>query len=238
VLELFTDRAREVVVQASDTARALGHEFVGAEHLLLGLIAERHGVAARTLQNLGVTEAAVRRELLARHPQDEAPADGMLPFTAEAKSVLELSLPESKRLGDSRIKTQHVLLALLKSEQQSGVELLEAIGLDAERVRLEIFRVLTERQSLLGEVHSSSFGTWETVGPDEHLRKLLIDAAELAVDCGRSTIEASDMVFAIAQDRGSIGLLLAELGVQVERVAELLERHRSMPAPPDLTGPN
>ena len=87
-------------------------------------------------------------------------------------------------------------------------------------------------------MHSPRFGTWETVAPDEHLRKLLIDAAELAVDCGRSTIEVADVVFAIAQDRGSIGLLLAELGVQVERVAELLERHRSRPPPPDLTGRN
>lgn len=235
---MFTDRARQVVVQASDTARALGHEFVGAEHLLLGLIAEKYGVAARALQALGVTSEAVRREVLARHPQGEAPTEGMLPFTAEGKSVLELSLAESKRLGDSRIETEHMLLALLKTEQQSAVELLEAIGLDPERVRVEVVRISTARRSLLAEVHSPTFGTWETVGPDEHLRKLLIDAAELAVDCGRSTIEAADVVFAIAQDRGSIGLLLAELGVQVERVAELLERHRSRPAPPDLTGPS
>ena len=128
MLELFTDRARQVVVQASDTARALGHGFIGAEHLLLGLIAERHGVAARALQSLGVTDVAVRRELLARHPQGAAPSEGALPFNEEGKSVLELSLAESKRLGDSRIETEHMLLALLKTEQQSGVELLEAIG--------------------------------------------------------------------------------------------------------------
>lgn len=237
MLGLFTDRARQVVVQASDTARALGHEFVGAEHLLLGLIADRHGVAAQALQSLGVTEVAVRDELLARHPQGGAPAEGMLPFTAEGKSVLERSLVESKRLGNSRIETEHMLLGLLKTEPQSGVELLEAVGLDAERVRLEIFRVLTVRQSLLADVHSPSFGRWETVGPDEHLRKLLIDAAELAVYCGRSTIEADDVLFAIAQDPHSMPLL-ADLGIQVERISELLERHRSRRSPPDVADPN
>jgi ATP-dependent Clp protease ATP-binding subunit ClpA len=237
VLELFTDRARQVVVQASEAARTLGHGFIGAEHLLLGLIAERHGAAAQALQSLSVSDDAVRRELLARHPQGEAPSDGGLPFNAEGRSVLELSLAEARRLDDARIETEHMLLALLKTEQQTGVELLEAIGLDAERVRVEVVRVSTSRRSLLAEVHSPTFGTWETVGPDGHLRKLLVDAAELAVKCGRSTIEVADVVFAIAQDRAVMGLL-AELGVQFERVAELLERHRSRPEPPDVAGPN
>jgi ATP-dependent Clp protease ATP-binding subunit ClpA len=236
VLELFTDRARQVVVQASDTARALGHGFIGAEHLLLGLIAERHGVAARALQALEVTDVAVRRELLARHPQGAAPSEGALPFNYEGKSVLELSLGESKRLGDSRIETEHMLLALLKTEEQSGVELLEAIGLDAEQVRVEVVRFSMRRRSLLAEV-DRTLGAWETVAPDGHLRKLLIDAAELAIDCDRSRIEVADVVFAIAQDRNAIGVL-AELGVQVERVAELLERHRSRPGPPDHNGGN
>jgi hypothetical protein len=91
-----------------------------------------------------------------------------------------------------------MLLALLRAEQQSTVKLLEAVGLDAERVRVEGVRVLTARDSLLAEVHSPTFGSRGTVGPDGHLRKLVVDAAEVVVECGRSTIEVADVVFAIA----------------------------------------
>jgi ATP-dependent Clp protease ATP-binding subunit ClpA len=236
VLELFTDRARQVVVQASESARALGHGFIGAEHLLLGLIAERHSAGARVLQSLGVTDEAVRRELLARHPQGEAPSEGGLPFNLEGKSVLELSLAEAQRLGHSRIVTEHMLLALLRTEQQTAVELLQALGVDAERVRVEVGRVSTARRSLQAEVQPTLRAS-ETVAPDRHLRKLLVDAAELAVECGRSTIEVADVVFAIAADSNAM-LLLAELGVQEDRVAELLDRHRFRRAPPDITGPS
>ncbi len=234
MLDLFSDRARLVVVQASEAARSLGHEFIGAEHLLLGLIAEKHGMAARALENVGVSGEAVRHELLARHPQGDRPTEGSLPFNAEGKSVLELARAESQRLGESRIGAEHVLLAVLKTEQQSAVALLEATGVDPERVRLEVMRLMVRRQSLLAEV-DKTLRAWDTVAPDGHLRRLLMNAAELAVDCERSRIETADVVFAVAQDPNASGLLV-ELGVQVERVAELLERHRSSPGPPDLNG--
>jgi ATP-dependent Clp protease ATP-binding subunit ClpC len=89
VLELFADRSRRAVVEAGDVTRALVQGFVGAERLLLGLIAEHHGVAARALDRLGVTDDNVRRELLARYPRGEHPADGMLSFTEEGKRSLE-----------------------------------------------------------------------------------------------------------------------------------------------------
>ena len=122
VLELFSDRARQVVVEASETARALGHGFIGAEHLLLGVIAEKHGVGARVLESLGVSDEAVRGELLLRHPQGDRPSEGALPFNEEGRSVLERSLVEAKNLGDSRIQTEHMLLALLSTEPRSAAE--------------------------------------------------------------------------------------------------------------------
>ena len=228
VLELFSDRARQVVVQASDAARTLGHGFIGAEHLLLGVIAEGHGVGARVLASLGVTDEAVRRELLLRHPQGDRPSESALSFNDEGKSVLERSLAEAKKLGDSRIQTEHMLLALLCTEQRSAVSLLEYLGVRRSRVQREVLRVSTEKRGWMAEVIKPTFGVWETLNPTGQLRSVLVAAAELAVECDRSHIELADVVFAIAEDPNAMPLL-AELGIQIERVPELLERHRSMP---------
>jgi ATP-dependent Clp protease ATP-binding subunit ClpC len=225
VLELFTERSRLAVVQAGDIARELGHAFIGAEHLLLGVIADRFGIAARALDRVGVSDGDLRRELLARHPRGDRPT-ASIPFSPEGKSVLELSLTEVRRLDDPRIETEHMLLALLKTEEQSAVALLAAVGVDAERVRVEVVRLSTSRRSLLAEVHSPQFGVWKTVGPNGHLRHLLVDAAELAVECGRSTIEVEDVLFAIVKSRDLLPLL-TELGVQHERVDGMLAAHRS-----------
>jgi ATP-dependent Clp protease ATP-binding subunit ClpA len=231
VLELFSDRARQVVVQASDTARTMGHGFIGAEHLLLGVIEEKAGAGARVLEDLGVSDEAVRRELLARHPRGERPSEGALPFSAEGKDVLERSLVEAKGLGDTRIRTEHMLLALLSTKPRSAANLLEYLGVRASRVQREVLRVATERRGWMAEVNKPTFGVWETLGPTGELRSVLVAAAELAVECGRSHIELADVVFAICEDRNAMPLL-AELGIGVERVPELIERHRSRRPPP------
>jgi Clp amino terminal domain, pathogenicity island component len=237
VLELFSDRARQVVVHASDTARTMGHGFIGAEHLLLGVIAEKHGVGARGLESLGVTDEAVGVELLLRHPQGDRPSEDALPFNEEGKSVLERSLLEAKNLGDSRIQPEHVLLALLSTEPRSAANLLEYLGVRASRVQREVLRAATERPVWMAEVNKPTFGVWETLGPTGELRSVLVAAAELAVECGRSHIELTDVVFAICEDRNAMPLL-AELGIQIERVPELLERHRSRRPPPDIAESN
>ena len=228
---MFSDRARQVVVEASETARALGHGVIGAEHLLLGVIAERHGVGARVLESLGVSDEAVRGELLLRHPQGDRPSDGPLPFNDEGKSVLERSLVKAKNLGDSRIQTEHMLLALLSTEPRSAAHLLECLGVRASRVQREVLRVATERRGWMAEVNKPTFGKWETLGPTGEVRSVLVAAAELAVECGRSHIELADVVFAICEDHNAMPLL-AELGLRIERVPELLERHRALRRPP------
>jgi hypothetical protein len=215
----------------------LGHGFIGAEHLLLGVIAEKHGVGARVLEGLGVTDEAVRGELLVRHPRGDRPSEGALPFNEEGKRVLERSLVEAKKLRDSRIQTEHVLLGLLSTEPRSAADLLGAIGVSTRRVRREVLRAATERRGWMAEVNKPTFGVWETLGPTGELRSVLVAAAELAVECGRSHIELTDVVFAICEDRNAMPLL-AELGIQIERVPELLERHRSMRPPPAVGDSN
>jgi hypothetical protein len=237
VLDLFSDRARQVVVDASETARALGHGFVAAEHLLLGVIAEKHGVGATVLESLGVSDEAVRGELLLRRPQGDRPSEGALPFNEEAKSVLERSLVEAKNLGDSRIQTEHVLLALLSTEPRSAANLLEYLAVRPSRVHREVLRAATERRGWMAEVNKPAFGVWETLAPTGELRSVLVAAAELALECGRSHIQVTDVLFAVAEDRDAM-VLLAELGIQVERVPELHERHRSTRPPPAIGDSN
>jgi ATP-dependent Clp protease ATP-binding subunit ClpA len=177
----------------------LGHGFIGAEHLLLGVIAENHGVAAGVLESLGVTDEAVRGELLLRHRQDDRPSEGALPFNEEGKSVLERSLVEAKNLGNSRIQTEHVLLAPFWTEPLSAANLLEYLGVRTSRVQREVLRVATERRGWMAEVNKPAFGVWETLNPTGELRSVLVAAAELALACDRSHIELTDVAFAFAR---------------------------------------
>jgi ATP-dependent Clp protease ATP-binding subunit ClpA len=233
VLELFSDGARKVVVEASETARGLGHGFIGAEHLLLGVIAEKQGIGATVLTRLGVTDQAVRRELLARLDQGDQPSEGALPFNQEGKSALERSLVEARHLGDRQIQTEHVLLALMSTGQHTAVELLEALGVQRRRVHREVLRAATEQRGWMAEINDPSFGVWETLSPTGELRRVLAAAAELALESGRSHIELADVLFAIAEDPDAMPLL-AELGVQIDRVADLVERHRSRHSPREV----
>ena len=135
MFERFTDRARAVVVLAQEESRLLGHNYIGTEHLLLGLLAEREGVAARALESLGVTLEAAReqvREIIG--PGSEAPR-GHIPFTPRAKKILELSLREALRLGSEVISTEHLLLGLIDEGDGVGAQVLERLGAHSTEVR-------------------------------------------------------------------------------------------------------
>ena len=135
MFERFTDRARSVVVLAQEESRLLGHNHIGTEHLLLGLLAEREGVAARALESLGVTLDAARqqvREIVG--PGSEA-ARGHIPFTPRAKKILELSLREALSLGSEVISTEHLLLGLIDEGDGVGAQILERLGAQNTKVR-------------------------------------------------------------------------------------------------------
>jgi Clp amino terminal domain, pathogenicity island component len=142
MFERFTDRARRVVVLAQEEARMLSHNYIGTEHLLLGLIHEGEGVAAQALESLGLSLEAVRlqiEEIIG--PGQEAPS-GHIPFTARAKKVLELSLREAHQLGHDYIGTEHILLGLIREGAGVAAQALVRLGADLNRVRQQVIQLL------------------------------------------------------------------------------------------------
>jgi ATP-dependent Clp protease ATP-binding subunit ClpC len=143
VFERFSERARQVVVLAHDEARALGHDYIGTEHLLLGLLREEEGIAARVLEGLGVTPEEVRGKVVSIVGRGEAAPAEQIPFTPRAKQVLELSLREALALGHNDIGTEHVLLGVVREYEGLGARILFDLGADAETIRNEVIRALS-----------------------------------------------------------------------------------------------
>ena len=143
MFERFTERARQVVVLAQDESRSLRHNYIGTEHLLLGLLREEEGLAARVLEGLGVMLEEARAHVAAIVGQgDEVVATGQIPFTPRAKKVLELSLQEALALGHNHIGTEHILLGLARESRGVAMRVLLELGADAEMIRKEVLRVL------------------------------------------------------------------------------------------------
>ena len=137
MFERFSDRARRAIVHAQEEARLLNHDYIGTEHILLGLLAERAGVAARALDSLNVTLEAAReqvREIIGQGSQEQGQR-GHIPFTPRAKKVLELSLREALNLRSEIIGTEHLLLGLIDEGDGVGAQILDRLGAPAETVR-------------------------------------------------------------------------------------------------------
>jgi len=142
MFERFTERARQVVVLAQDEARIVRHNYIGTEHLLLGLLREDEGLAGRVLVDLGVSLEDVRAQVARIIGAGDEAATGQIPFTPRAKKVLELSLREAMALGHNYIDTEHILLGLLRENEGVAVRILLDLGVDAEKIRHEIVRKL------------------------------------------------------------------------------------------------
>ena len=143
MFERFTDRARRVVVLAQEEARLLDHNYIGTEHLLLGLIDEGEGVACRTLESLGVDADRIRNEVVRIVGRGPEPTVGHVPFTPQAKKILELALREALQMGHNYIGTEHILLGLIRVEGGVSAEVLEQLGVDADRVRQTVVQLLS-----------------------------------------------------------------------------------------------
>jgi len=142
VFERFTERARQVIVLAQEEARLLRHNYIGTEHILLGLLREREGLAASVLESLGITIERVRPQIVRIVGSGEEVTSGQIPFTPRAKKVLELALREALSLGHNHIGSEHLLLALMRENEGVAVRVLLDNDVDAEQIRNAVLRTL------------------------------------------------------------------------------------------------
>jgi ATP-dependent Clp protease ATP-binding subunit ClpC len=159
MFERFTDRARRVVVLAQEEARLLNHSYIGTEHILLGLIHEGEGVAAKALESLSISLEAVRNQVEEIIGQGGSSPSGHIPFTPRAKKVLELSLREALQLGHNYIGTEHILLGLIREGEGVAAQVLVKLGADLSRVRQQVIQLLSGYQGPAGTGAESGSGS-------------------------------------------------------------------------------
>jgi ATP-dependent Clp protease ATP-binding subunit ClpC len=156
MFERFTDQARRVVVLAQEEARLLGHAYIGTEHILLGLLSEGEGLAAKALGTLEITLDAAREQVAEIIGAGTGQPSGHIPFTPRSKKVLELSLREAQRLGDSYIGTEHILLGLAREGEGVGAQVMDRLGASTDRVLAQV--LLTVRTAPGEELRRVSIG--------------------------------------------------------------------------------
>jgi hypothetical protein len=227
VFERFTERARQVVVLAQEEARTLGHNYIGTEHILLGLLREQEGVAARVLESLGVTIEQARGKVLRIVGSGEEVTSGQIPFTARAKKVLELALREALGLGHNYIGTEHILLGMMRENEGVAARILLDFDADAEKIRNEVMRMISRPVGIVGQLPGlpgepipapSAMGAatlWARIVPE--IRERL----------GREA-DAGDLLLMLASIPDSlVARTLAELGAGGEALDAALRRARA-----------
>lgn len=158
MFERFTDRARRVIVLAQEEARMLNHNYIGTEHILLGLIQEGEGVAAKALESMGISLEDVRGEVEAIIGHGTQPHNGHIPFTPRAKKVLELSLREGLQMGHKYIGTEFLLLGLIREGEGVAAQVLTKLGADLPRVRQQVIQLLSGYEGNQGDKPEASSG--------------------------------------------------------------------------------
>jgi ATP-dependent Clp protease ATP-binding subunit ClpC len=221
VFERFTDRARRVVVLAQEEARMLNHNYIGTEHLLLGLIHEGEGVAAKALQSLDVALDAVRRQVEEIIGQGQDAPGGHIPFTPRAKKVLELSLREALQLGHNYIGTEHILLGLIREGEGVAAQVLVKLGADRERVRQQVIQLVAgSTAGVAGKAVGTPPATREGL-LDQYGTNLTQDAREGKLDpvIGRER-EIEQVLQVLTRRRKNNPVLIGEPGVGKTAVVE------------------
>ena len=209
MFERFTDRARRVVVLAQEEARLLNNDRIGTEHLLLGLIREGEGVAAKALNALGISMAAARQEVEAVIGRGQQPPSGHIPFSPRAKKVLELSLREGMQLGHNYIGTEHILLGLVREGDGVAAQVLVKLGANLNRVRQQVIRLLHGQQGMGEQLIGEPEITGQRAGPADRVERRLrseLHAIELRLSAVEQRVgtgpDAGDLDRRIAQVRG------------------------------------
>jgi ATP-dependent Clp protease ATP-binding subunit ClpA len=210
MFERFTDRARRVVVLAQEEARLLTHNYVGTEHLLLGLLHEGEGIAATALESLGISLEAARTQVDEIIGSGQRPSPGQLPFTPRAKKVLELSLREEKRLKHNYIGTEHLLLALVREGTGVGAQVLVRLGADLPRVREQVLALLSGGDQPQPEVETAARTRLVRMTVPEDLRELEEQLAQVRRE-KEAAIDAQDFTRAAALRDAEKDLLARKL---------------------------
>ncbi len=200
MFERFTERARQVVVLAQEEARALRHNYIGTEHILLGLLREEAGVGAAVLQSLGVSIGDARAHVVRLVGSGEEVATGQIPFTPRAKKTLEIANREALSLGHNYIGTEHILLALARANEGVAARVLSAFDADPEGIRQAVSSLLpaSEGGSHASVAMVSSSQLRFAVTPNRELRRVLMAAAGRALTDERSEFGLDDLLAAIA----------------------------------------
>jgi len=239
LFERFTERARQVVVLAQDEARALKHNYIGTEHILLGLLREEEGLAARVLESLDITVEEVRAQVARIVGQGDEVTTGQIPFTPRAKKVLELALREALSLGHNYIGTEHILLGLVRENEGVAARILLDFDADAEKIRNEIIRMLSgpgRRQAGAGGPAGEKSKSSKLL--DQFGRNLTKQAQEGKLDpvVGRQT-EIERLMQILARRQKNNPVLIGEPGVGKTAVVEgLASRIASNQVPEILKG--
>jgi ATP-dependent Clp protease ATP-binding subunit ClpC len=209
MFEKFSDRARRVVVLSQEEARLLNHNYIGTEHILLGLVHEDEGVAARALRSLNVRLDAVRGEVEEIIGQGGSPPSDHIPFTPRAKKVLELSLREAIQLGHNYIGTEHVLLGLVREGEGVACQVLVKLGAELPKVRARVLQLVAE---------SSGPGTGGWIfRPSSELTAVLDEAHRVAEARGEAEVMPIHVFLAaVEHPDGAAGRMLQTVGVDPE----------------------
>ena len=227
MFERFTDRARRVVVLAQEEARMLNHNYIGTEHLLLGLIHEGEGVAAKALESLDISLDAVRQQVQEIIGQGQQSPTGHIPFTPRAKKVLELSLREGLQLGHNYIGTEHLLLGLIREGEGVAAQVLVKLGADLNRVRQQVIQLLSGyqgKETAAAGVGPGGSPEGQQAGSlvlDQFGRNLTLAAREGKLDpvIGRST-EIERVMQVLSRRTKNNPVLIGEPGVGKTAVVE------------------
>src|SRR5437588_1030712 len=236
VFERFTERARQVVVLAQDEARALEHNYIGTEHILLGLLREEEGLAARVLESLDITVEEVRAQVARIVGQGDEVTSGQIPFTPRAKKVLELALREALSLGHNYIGTEHILLGLVRENEGVAARILLDFDADAEKIRNEIIRMLSgpgRRQQGAGGAPGEKSKSSKLL--DQFGRNLTRQSAEGKLDpvVGRQT-EIERVLQILSRRTKNNPVLIGEPGVGKTAVVEGLAARIATNQVPEL----
>jgi len=212
MFERFTDEARRVVVLAQEEARMLDHNYIGTEHLLLGLIREGDGVAAKALGRLGIRLEVVRQQVEKIIGRGQQARSGHIPFTPRAKRILELSLREALQLGHNYIGTEHILLGLAREGEGVAAQVLVRLGADLNRVRRQVIEITsgTGLEATLMEARASRVASpWRLTEVMDHVRSIEQRLAAIERHLGLPAGEPSSLPDEQAARAADIDALLA-----------------------------